>query len=82
MYAFTHVTLVVSEEQQMQDATLLIKDGRIVATGPNLKLPSGAVVYDLKGKFIYPGLIDMYTTYGVTDQNVKARHPDHKCSPI
>jgi imidazolonepropionase-like amidohydrolase len=74
-YAFTHATLIVSEEQQMQDATLLIKNGRIVATGPNLNVPAGTVVYDLKGKFIYPGLIDMYTTYGITEPKRESRPP-------
>lgn len=74
-YAFAHATLVISEDQQLTDATLLIKDGRIVATGQNLKLPTGCVVYDLKGKFIYPGLIDAYTNYGIADPKRESRSP-------
>jgi len=74
-YAFTHVTLIVSEDQQLQNATLLIKEGRIVATGVDLKLPDGTVVYDLKGKFIYPGLVDMYTNYGIPDPKRESRNP-------
>lgn len=66
-YAFTNVTLVLSEEQFISNGTLLIKNGLITAAGENIKLPDGAVVYDLKGKFIYPGLIDIYTTYGITE---------------
>ena len=74
-YAFTHATLVVSEDQQLQNATLLIKDGRIVATGIDVKLPSGTVVFDLKGKFIYPGLIDIYTTYGIAEPKRESKPP-------
>lgn len=67
VYAFTNATLVVNEEQQIKNGTLLIKDGVITAVGQDLKIPEGAVVFDLKGKFIYPGLIDPYTTYGITE---------------
>jgi imidazolonepropionase-like amidohydrolase len=67
VYAFIHATIVVNEEQQITNGTLLIKDGLILSTSAGAKLPEGAVVYDLKGKFIYPGLIDMYTSYGIPD---------------
>lgn len=67
VYAFINATIVVNEEQQISNGTLVIKDGLIISAGPAVKLPEGAVVYDLKGKFIYPGLIDMYTTYGIPE---------------
>jgi imidazolonepropionase-like amidohydrolase len=67
MYAFINATIIVNEEQQISNGTLLIKDGLIVSAGTAVKLPEGAVVYDLKGKFIYPGLIDIYSTYGIPE---------------
>ena len=63
-YAFTHATLVKDASTTLQDATLVIKDGRIVAAGPGLAVPAGAVEVDCKGKFIYPSFIDIYTDYG------------------
>lgn len=67
VYAFTNATLIISEEQQIKNGTLLIKDGFITASGENIKVPEGAVTVDLKGKFIYPGLIDPYTNYGIPE---------------
>ncbi|HET6226919.1 MAG TPA: amidohydrolase family protein [Bacteroidia bacterium] len=75
IYAFTHATLVVSAEEKIEDATLIIQDGRITAIGAALKTPGGAVVYDLKGKFIYPGLIDIYTNYGLAEPKRESKNP-------
>ena len=63
-YAFTHATLVKDAATTLSDATLIIKDGRIVAAGAGLAVPAGAVEVDCKGKFIYPSFIDIYTDYG------------------
>ena len=75
VYAFTNATLIVSEEERMSKGTLLVKDGVIKAVGDNLKIPEGAVIYDLKGKFIYPGLIDIYTNYGINDPKKVSNGP-------
>ncbi len=63
-YAFTHATLVKDATTTLSDATLIIKDGRIVAAGTGLAVPAGAVEVDCKGKYIYPSFIDIYTDYG------------------
>lgn len=65
-FAFTHATLVKDASTTLSDATLVIKDGRIVAAGTGLPVPAGAVEVDCKGKFIYPSFIDIYTDYGTT----------------
>ncbi len=67
LYAFINATIVVNADQQISNGMLLVKDGLIISAGPMAKLPEGVVVYDLKGKFIYPGLIDTYTNYGIPD---------------
>ncbi len=63
-YAFTHATIVKDVNSTIQNATLVIKDGRIVSVGVALPVPAGAVEVDCKGKFIYPSFIDIYTDYG------------------
>ncbi|MBI3137818.1 MAG: amidohydrolase family protein [Sphingobacteriales bacterium] len=63
-YAFTHATLVKDATTTLSNATLVIKDGRIVAAGAGLAVPQGAVEVDCSGKFIYPSFIDIYTDYG------------------
>lgn len=64
-YAFTHATLVKDAKTQIPNATLVIKDGKIVAIGPNVEIPKEAQVIDCSGKFIYPSFIDVYSDYGI-----------------
>src|SRR5476651_7110 len=66
-FAFTNANIVVSADQTITNGILLIKDRRIEAVGPDVKIPKGYVTIDLKGKYIYPGLIDAYTTYGMPE---------------
>ncbi|MBK0379393.1 amidohydrolase family protein [Mucilaginibacter segetis] len=66
-YAFTHANIVVSADQTITNGTLLIKDRVIEAVGKDAAIPKGYVIIDLKGKFIYPGLVDAYTTYGMPE---------------
>lgn len=66
-YAFTNTTIYVDYETKIEQATLLIKDGKIIAVGAKgeVEIPKNAVIYNLKGKYIYPSLIDIYTPYGL-----------------
>ena len=42
-YAFTNATIVKDVSNTLTNATLVIKDGRIVAVGTGLAVPAGAV---------------------------------------
>ncbi len=64
-YAFTNATILKDGITTLTNATLVIKDRKIVAIGTNLKVPVGAVEIDCKGKFIYPSFIDIYADYGI-----------------
>ncbi len=66
-FAFTNATIVVDYQTTLQNATLLIKSGKIEQVGTGLSVPAGYTTIDLKGKFIYPSLIDMYTSYGLPE---------------
>ena len=46
---------------------MIIRDGLIVDVGDNIVVPSDALIYDAKGKTIYPSLIDMYSDYGLPE---------------
>jgi imidazolonepropionase-like amidohydrolase len=65
MFALTNATIVVDYQTTLQNATLLVKGGKIEQIGSNLSVPNGYVVIDAKGKYIYPSLIDIYTSYGL-----------------
>ena len=47
--------------QVLPRATVLVRNGRIVAVGPGLQAPDGARVIDGRGKTLLPGLIDSHT---------------------
>ena len=64
-YAFTHAHIFEDYQTSLDDATLLVKDGAIVDIGTNIAIPQGAVIYDCKGKTIYPSFIDLYSGYGM-----------------
>ncbi len=65
LYAFTNATIVQNSTTKIEKATLLIKQGKIVAVGTAVVVPKDAVVVDCNGKYIYPSFVDAYTNYGV-----------------
>ncbi len=67
LYLFQHATIITDYQSKLENASLLIKDGFIVAVGNDISAPAGARVVDLKGKFIYPAFIDLYSDYGLSE---------------
>ncbi len=65
LYAFTNATIYTSYNKKVDNATLLIRKGEVVSAGAGVSIPKGAVVVDLKGMYIYPSFIDLYSEYGV-----------------
>jgi imidazolonepropionase-like amidohydrolase len=66
-YAFINANIIVSADQTITSGTLLVKDKMIEAVGAGIAVPKGYVTVDLKGKYIYPGLVDAFTTYGMPE---------------
>ncbi len=66
-YVFKNAKLFTDYKTSIDSATLIIRDGLISDAGKNLVIPKDAVVYDLKGKYIYPSLIDIFTDYGLPE---------------
>ncbi len=62
-FAITGVTLIpMTGPGVMEQATVLIQDGRIAAAGPGagITVPPGTRIIDGRGKFLIPGLADMH----------------------
>lgn len=62
-YAFVKATIVKNGSTVLNNATLVIRNGRIVSVG-NGPVPKDAVVIDCGGKYIYPSFVDLYSDYG------------------
>lgn len=58
----------------VENATVLVIDGKIVAVGPGIDIPDGATEYDRSESTLTPGLIDAYSTAGVTNEESWAEH--------
>jgi imidazolonepropionase-like amidohydrolase len=70
--------------------TIVMRDGRIADIGAQVRPPTGAIVVDLRGKFVTPGIINahghvgekrdpqlrQYALYGVTTTTSMSRDPD------
>lgn len=63
-YAFTNATIIQNASTKIEKATLVIKQGKIVAVGVGVDIPKDAVVVDCNGKYIYPSFVDPLTDYG------------------
>lgn len=66
-YAFINATLVVDPQTTVPNGTLLVRGAYVQAAGRDVKVPAGAVVVDLKGKTLYPALLDVYSDYGLPE---------------
>jgi imidazolonepropionase-like amidohydrolase len=62
--AITGGTVYPVSGPKIDHATVLIRDGRIAAVGPDLPVPDGATRVDATGKWVTPGLIHAGTTLG------------------
>jgi len=51
----------------IENGTVLIKDGKIVAVGANVTVPSDAEKVDASGKWVTPGLVDAETQLGLVE---------------
>jgi imidazolonepropionase-like amidohydrolase len=51
----------------VENGVVLFDKGKIVAVGREINIPKDAEVIDVKGKHIYPGLINAFTTIGLIE---------------
>ena len=60
VWALQHATVVTRAGSQIDDATIVIRNGRIALVQAKAAVPKAARIMDLSGKTIYPGFIDAY----------------------
>ncbi len=66
-YAIRNATLHTVTNGTIENATIIVQDGKITALGRNVSVPSGATVIDGRGQHVYPGFIDCGTTIGLQE---------------
>ena len=71
-----HATVLTGTGARLDDADVLMRDGRIVAVGANLDAPADAVRVDATGKWVTPGIIDIHSHLGVYPSPGMRAHSD------
>jgi imidazolonepropionase-like amidohydrolase len=65
----TNATVHKGNGEVVENASIVITDGKIAAIGKDVAIPAGATTVDAKGKQVYPGLILPATNLGLVDIN-------------
>lgn len=65
--AITGGTVYPVSGPKIENATVLIRDGAIVAVGATVAIPAGATRIDATGKWVTPGLFNAATQLGLTE---------------
>jgi hypothetical protein len=64
----TNARIMVSPGNILESGQMLIRNDQIESVGKTIKQPADAVVRNLNGKTIYPGFIDLFTSYGLKSE--------------
>ncbi|HUU28031.1 MAG TPA: amidohydrolase family protein [archaeon] len=76
--ALENARVVVAPGKVLEKAVLVVRDGHIAGVGPGLEIPPDAVKRDLKGKTVYPGFIDLFTSYGIPKTGGQGAGPQER----
>jgi imidazolonepropionase-like amidohydrolase len=67
VYALRGAKVYTLAGPPVENATVVVRDGRIAAVGQNVDVPGDAEVIDAKGLEVYPGIFDSVTTLGLQE---------------
>ena len=81
-HAFINCKIHQSQNLVIEDGILIIKGNRIVAIGKDISVPNNAIIHDLKGSYIYPSFIELYSDLNIQKEVKKNRSnsPQYKTS--
>ncbi|MDP6935030.1 MAG: amidohydrolase, partial [Myxococcota bacterium] len=63
--AIVNANLIPVSADPLEDATVLVTDGRIEALGVDLVIPEGTPTVDAAGGYLLPGIVDVHSHMGV-----------------
>lgn len=70
IYGLKNANVIVDYQTTLENADILVSDGRIMEIGKGLVFPKGTIINDMTGKTIYPSFIDLYAAnYGIRTQS-------------
>ena len=66
-FAIRNARIVTVSGPDIENGTVVIRDGKIEAVGTNVSVPAGAQTIDGRGLSVYPGMIDAGTNMGLVE---------------
>jgi len=57
----------------LNNATIVVRDGKIAAVGTGISIPAGAKIYDAGGRHIIPGMLDEHSHIGAKPSDLNDR---------
>jgi imidazolonepropionase-like amidohydrolase len=66
-FAIRSVHIVTVSGPEIENGTVVVRDGKIEALGTNVSIPAGAQIIEAGGLWIYPGMIDAGTSLGLVE---------------
>lgn len=67
VYAIRNAHIVTVSGPEIDNGTIVIRDGKIEAVGTNVSVPSGAQTIEARGLWVYPGMMDAGTSMGLVE---------------
>ena len=77
----TNARIVIAPGKILENGQMLIRNDHIESLGKVIKQPADAIIRDLKGKTIYPGFIDLFSNYGLNNEDKQFLINFKKLSP-
>lgn len=76
--AYTGALIYTINGDPLENGTLIIQNGKILAVGTDIKIPKNSIIINVKGKVIMPGLVDTHSHLGNGSggDRSSALHPD------
>ena len=60
-FAITHATVYTVSGETLEDATVVVRGGKIKAVGADVEVPAGVEIIDAAGGSLVPGIIDAHS---------------------
>jgi len=67
VFAIRNARIVTVSGPDIENGTVVIRDGKIEAVGASVNVPAGAQTIDGRGLSVYPGMIDAGTNMGLVE---------------
>jgi len=66
-FAVRGATIHTVSDGTIENGTIVMRGGRIIAVGRDVDIPAGAEIIDGTDKHVYPGMVDAFSQLGLTE---------------